>query len=103
MDAVQVVDGMDAAGRELYLKAIYDELSRGASVVLATHDIQDEAALCHQVMLLARKVIAELLHVDVRNVSVKAKTLEGLGAVGTSKAVAAHVGVILYETPGAFK
>ena len=50
-----------------------------------------------------RKVIAEILHVDVRNVSVKAKTLEGLGAVGTSKAVAAHVGVILYETPGAFK
>ena len=50
--------GLDAAGRELYLKAIYDELSRGASVVLATHDIQDEAALCHQVMLLARKVIA---------------------------------------------
>ena len=50
--------GLDAAGRELYLKAIYEEVSRGASVVLATHDIQDEAALCHQVMLLARRVIA---------------------------------------------
>jgi ABC-type Mn2+/Zn2+ transport system ATPase subunit len=45
-------------GRELYLKAVYDELSRGASVVLATHDIQDEASICHQVMLLARKVVA---------------------------------------------
>jgi ABC-type Mn2+/Zn2+ transport system ATPase subunit len=50
--------GLDAAGRELYLKAIYEEVARGASVVLATHDIQDEAALCHQVMLLARRVIA---------------------------------------------
>jgi ABC-type Mn2+/Zn2+ transport system ATPase subunit len=50
--------GLDAAGRELYLKAIYDEVARGAAVVLATHDIQDEASLCHQVMLLARKVVA---------------------------------------------
>jgi ABC-type Mn2+/Zn2+ transport system ATPase subunit len=49
--------GLDAGGRELYLQAINDEL-RGASVILATHDIQEEAALCHQVMLLARKVIA---------------------------------------------
>lgn len=30
----------------------------GASVIMATHDIQEEAALCHQVMLLARKVVA---------------------------------------------
>jgi ABC-type Mn2+/Zn2+ transport system ATPase subunit len=50
--------GLDAGGRELYLQAINDELRRGASVILATHDIQEEAALCHQVMLLARKVIA---------------------------------------------
>ncbi len=50
--------GLDAAGRELYLKAIYEEVARGASVVLATHDIQEEASLCHQVMLLARRVIA---------------------------------------------
>lgn len=48
-----------------------------------------------------RKVIAELLQIDVRNVSVKAKTLEGLGSIGTSKAVAAHVGIMLHEPPGA--
>ena len=35
-----------------------DELCRGASLVVATHDIQEEAALCRQVMLLARKVVA---------------------------------------------
>jgi ABC-type Mn2+/Zn2+ transport system ATPase subunit len=50
--------GLDAGGRELYLHAINDELCRGASIIVATHDIQEEAALCHQVMLLARKVVA---------------------------------------------
>jgi ABC-type Mn2+/Zn2+ transport system ATPase subunit len=50
--------GLDAGGRELYLQAIDDELCRGASIVIATHDIQEEAALCHQVLLLARKVVA---------------------------------------------
>jgi ABC-type Mn2+/Zn2+ transport system ATPase subunit len=50
--------GLDAGGRDLYLQAIDDELRRGASVVLATHDIQEEASLCHQVMLLARRVVA---------------------------------------------
>jgi len=50
--------GLDAGGRELYLHAINDELCRGASIIMATHDIQEEAALCHQVMLLAHKVVA---------------------------------------------
>ncbi len=50
--------GLDAGGRELYLNAINDELCRGASVIMATHDIQEEAALCHQVMLLAHRVVA---------------------------------------------
>jgi ABC-type Mn2+/Zn2+ transport system ATPase subunit len=50
--------GLDAGGRDLYLEAINDELCRGASVVLATHDIQEEASLCHQVMLLARRIVA---------------------------------------------
>ncbi|MFH0769581.1 MAG: metal ABC transporter ATP-binding protein [Chloroflexota bacterium] len=50
--------GLDAGGRELYLHALNDELYRGASVIIATHDIHEEAALCRQVMLLARKVVA---------------------------------------------
>ncbi len=50
--------GLDAGGRELYLRAINDEMCRGASVIVATHDIEDEAALCQQVILLARKVVA---------------------------------------------
>ncbi len=43
------------------------------------------------------ELIAGLLDIDVKNVSVKAKTLEGLGRIGTSKAVAAQVGVVLHE------
>ncbi len=50
--------GLDAGGRELYLRAIGDEVCRGASVIIATHNIHDEAALCRQVMLLARKVVS---------------------------------------------
>jgi ABC-type Mn2+/Zn2+ transport system ATPase subunit len=50
--------GLDAGGRELYLEAIHREIARGASVVMATHDIEEEAALCHQVILLARRVVA---------------------------------------------
>jgi ABC-type Mn2+/Zn2+ transport system ATPase subunit len=50
--------GLDAAGRDLYLQAFNNEICRGASIVVATHDIQEEAALCHQVMLLARRVVA---------------------------------------------
>jgi ABC-type Mn2+/Zn2+ transport system ATPase subunit len=50
--------GLDAGGRELYLHAINDELCRGASLIMSTHDIHEEAALCSQVMLLARKVVA---------------------------------------------
>jgi ABC-type Mn2+/Zn2+ transport system ATPase subunit len=50
--------GLDAGGRDLYLQAVRSELARGASLVSATHDIQEEANMCNQVMLLARKVIA---------------------------------------------
>ena len=50
--------GLDAGGRELFLQAIDSEISRGASVIMATHDIEEEASLCHQVVLLARRVVA---------------------------------------------
>ena len=50
--------GLDAGGRELFLQAVHGEIARGASVIMATHDIEEEAALCHQVILLARRVVA---------------------------------------------
>ncbi len=49
--------GLDAGGRELYLRAFAAELARGAAVVTATHDIS-EAVEYDQVMLLARRVVA---------------------------------------------
>lgn len=49
--------GLDAGAREIYQQALRDELCRGASVVVATHDIQ-EALDCDLSMLLAKKVIA---------------------------------------------
>jgi len=49
--------GLDAGAREIYQQAVHDELERGASVVVATHDIQ-EAMDCSLAMLLAHKVIA---------------------------------------------
>ena len=49
--------GIDAGGRELYLKAFAEELRRGAAIVTATHDIA-EAVEYDQVLLLARRVVA---------------------------------------------
>jgi len=49
--------GLDARGEALYNQAIKGELERGATLVSATHDIE-EAAACDLVMLLARRVIA---------------------------------------------
>jgi ABC-type Mn2+/Zn2+ transport system ATPase subunit len=49
--------GLDAGAREIYQEIIRNELSRGASVIMATHDVQ-EAMDCDQAMLLAREVIA---------------------------------------------
>ena len=44
-----------------------------------------------------RKNIARLLGVAVDRVSVKARTMEGLGPIGESKAYAAQVGITLLE------
>ena len=49
--------GLDAGGHQLFQNAIREELNRGVSIVMATHDI-DEAMKCDQTLLLARKVIA---------------------------------------------
>ncbi len=49
--------GLDAAGQETLDQALSEELSRGAMVVIATHDIH-QASECTYAMLLAKKVIA---------------------------------------------
>ncbi len=49
--------GLDAGGRERYLRAFAAELERGATLVTSTHDI-GEAIEYDQVLLLARRVVA---------------------------------------------
>lgn len=80
--------GLDAGGRELYLKAVNDERCRGASVIVATHDIQEEAAICDQVMLLARRVVALGAPQDVLNPEA---LLETFGIVVTGEQKKLHV------------
>ena len=49
------------------------------------------AAYCDAI----RSTIAELLEVELSSVSVKAKTMEGLGPVGEGRAIACHAAVAL--------
>jgi ABC-type Mn2+/Zn2+ transport system ATPase subunit len=49
--------GLDLAGKKLFELAMQAELDRGASLITATHDIQ-EAMVCSEVMLLACRVVA---------------------------------------------
>ncbi len=51
-------NGLDLAGRAAYRAMVAAALDRGASVVIATHDIAD-AQHCHQVLLLAGRVVAQ--------------------------------------------
>jgi ABC-type Mn2+/Zn2+ transport system ATPase subunit len=48
---------LDAQSRETYRRMIGEVVTRGVSVVIATHDIE-EAAACDYALLLARKVVA---------------------------------------------
>jgi ABC-type Mn2+/Zn2+ transport system ATPase subunit len=49
--------GLDAGATERYADLVREELSRGAAVITATHDVR-EAARCDQVILLAGRVVA---------------------------------------------
>lgn len=46
-----------------------------------------------------RREIAKLLQVDLSSVSLKAKTMEGMGAVGERKAISAQALITLVESP----
>jgi ABC-type Mn2+/Zn2+ transport system ATPase subunit len=80
--------GLDAGGRDLYLHALNDAICRGASVVIATHDIQEEAAICNQVILLARRVVAMG---SPSTVLTPEALLETFGIVVTGEAQKLHV------------
>ncbi|MEK7423083.1 MAG: metal ABC transporter ATP-binding protein [Actinomycetota bacterium] len=50
--------GLDLAGVAAYRIVVDQALARGAAVVTATHDVADAQA-CHQVMLLAGRIVAQ--------------------------------------------
>lgn len=50
--------GLDAPGRSAYLDAVAHEKSRGAAVVIATHDVS-EASTCDRILLLAGRIVAD--------------------------------------------
>jgi len=73
--------GLDAAGRDIYLRAISAELARGAAMVTATHDIE-EASNCDQVMRWAHRVVGIGAPREVRT---PAMLLETFGIVITGE------------------
>ncbi|MEW5819865.1 MAG: 2-C-methyl-D-erythritol 2,4-cyclodiphosphate synthase [Cyanobacteriota bacterium] len=46
-----------------------------------------------------RKKLADILDVEIEDISIKAKTMEGLGLIGESKAIAAQAVVTVEKTP----
>jgi iron complex transport system ATP-binding protein len=51
------VTGLDVTSRGLILDVIHDEVTRGNSVIVTTHDL-DDARICDQVLLVDRHAIA---------------------------------------------
>jgi len=85
--------GLDAAGKEVYAEALKKELARGASIVVATHDIR-EAATCDLVMLMARRVVALG---PAREVITAEALLETFGIILVSQAQGRDLAVVESE------
>lgn len=83
--------GLDAPGRSAYLAAIEREKSRGAAVVIATHDVS-EAATCDRILLLAGRIVADGPPTDVLTPDNLLETFGiGLARVGDRLIVTEHV------------
>jgi ABC-type Mn2+/Zn2+ transport system ATPase subunit len=84
---------LDAAGKEIYDRAVTAELARGAAVVVATHDIR-EAAQCDLAMLLAHRVVALG---PARDVITPDALLETFGIILVSQGQAGGLAVVECE------
>lgn len=83
--------GLDAPGRSAYLAAVDNEKSRGAAVVIATHDVA-EASTCDRIMLLAGRVVADGPPSDVLTPDNLLETFGiGLARVGDRLIVTEHL------------
>jgi len=87
----------DAKSVELLSRVVWLAHERGLKVVNVDSTVMLEKPQLRPYVFAMRENIAEVLGVEVSCVSVKAKTAEGLDAVGEGRAVAAQA-VVLIES-----
>ena len=88
----------DADSLQLLARVVWLASQRGFHVVNADATVMLERPRLRPYMPEMRRKLAEVLGVDVECVSVKAKTGEGLDAVGAGAAVTAQAVVLLERT-----
>jgi ABC-type Mn2+/Zn2+ transport system ATPase subunit len=89
--------GLDAGSTERYLTIVQEELSRGATVITATHDMS-EALRCDQAMLLAGRVVAAGAPHDVLSAE---RLLEAFGIALHSVPHGGHHDLVVTAAPHA--
>jgi 2-C-methyl-D-erythritol 2,4-cyclodiphosphate synthase len=79
----------DASGRDLLRRVAAKVGERGRVLNLDTTVVTEQPRLARHIVRM-REMIAGVLNLDPEMVSIKAKTAEGLGAVGKGEAIAAY-------------
>jgi 2-C-methyl-D-erythritol 2,4-cyclodiphosphate synthase len=87
----------DADSLELLARVVWLAAQRGYEIVNADSTIIIESPRLRPYVQQMRERLAQALAIDVDCVSVKAKTAEGLDAVGEGRAVMAHAVVLLQK------
>jgi 2-C-methyl-D-erythritol 2,4-cyclodiphosphate synthase len=90
----------DADSLQLLSRVMWLTRERGLHIQNLDATIMLETPRLRPFILAMRQKIAEVLEVDVTSVSVKAKTGEGVDAVGQSLAVTVHAVVLLTSAKG---
>lgn len=85
----------DASSLQLLSRVAWLAQERGAQIVNVDATVMLEKPLLRPYVLSMRENISEVLGLDLSSVSVKAKTGEGLDAVGQGQAVSAQAVVLL--------
>jgi 2-C-methyl-D-erythritol 2,4-cyclodiphosphate synthase len=89
----------DADSMHLLARVVWLAKERGFEVVNADATVMIEKPKLREYLASMRENLAKTMNTDVSCVSVKAKTAEGLDAVGKGEAVTAQAIVLLRRTP----
>lgn len=89
----------DANSIELLARVVWLAKERGFEVVNADATVMLEKPRLREHLTSMREKLAKTMNADISSVSVKAKTAEGLDAVGKGEAVMAQAIVLLQRTP----